>query len=344
MNYKTAKKEINNMTFTILMCTRNSADKIGEVLNSIINQTCKTDITEVIVVDYQSSVDTLEIAMKELLKCNINSHVFSIEKSGKCAALEYGFDKAIGDYILILDDDNILFPEFIQNAKIILKNNTDIGCLGSQGIADASLQYPVWFEKYQSHFAIGLPKQVGKADWVWGAASIVKREAWNLLRNGGFSFKLNAERISSSSAPTNGGGEDVELALAIKLLGYNIDFSTNLKFVHKFDQKRLNEYFVVKNNWAIVRSVAVHEMYRAFIYYPNSTFSYYTIWQVRFWKKVLSSIINLIRSYLLAYPKIDRQMNYTTLAGMLSGYIQFSAMAPNIFNGLKKINQIKFIR
>ena len=326
------------MTFTILICTRNSANKICEVINSVNNQTCKTDIAEVIVVDYQSIDYTLEIAMKELLKCNISSHTFSIEKSGKSAALGYGFDKAIGDYVLVLDDDNILFPDFIQNAKNILQKNKKIGCLGSQGIVDISLNYPVWFDQYKSNFAIGLPKQADETDWVWGAASIVKLEAWHLLRKAGFSFQLNPERISASN-PVTLGGEDVELALAIKLLGFTIDYSENIKFIHKFDQKRLVENFIVSHNKAIVRSVAVHEMYRSFIYNSDGIFSYYMIWQFRFWKKVLSSIIHLILSYLLAYPRINRQMNYATFIGIISGYKQFKAKSPHILKSLKKLHQ-----
>ena len=329
------------MTFTILICTRNSASKIREVINSINNQSSKNDILEIIVVDYNSIDNTLEIAAKELFKLNIANYSYSINKSGKSAALEFGLDKAKGDYALILDDDNILFPDFIQNTKDILQKNKTIGCLGSQGIADEKLQYPPWFNKYQSNFAIGLPVQAGETDWVWGAASIIKLEAWHLLRSGGFSFQLSPERTTHNT-PIALGGEDVELALAIKLIGYTIDYSENIKFIHKFDQKRLNKYFIVSNNRGVVRSIAVHEMYRAFIYNPDNFFPFYLIWQFRFWKKVLSSFIHTIISFLLLYPKIDRQMNFAIFIGIISGYKQFSVKAPQIIKSLKKLTQKKF--
>lgn len=324
------------MTFTVLICTRNSSNKICEVINSINSQTCKTDIAEVIVVDYQSTDYTLGIAMKEFLKFNIINYTFSIDKSGKSAAIEYGLDKAIGDYVLILDDDNILFPDFIQKAKDILQKNDTIGCLGSQGIADESLQYPRWFDKYQSVFAIGLPKQAGETDWAWGAASVVKLEAWHLLRNGGFSFQLSPERISPNT-PIALGGEDVELALAIKLHGYTIDYSENIKFIHKFDQKRLTEYFIVNLNKGIVRSVAVHEMYRALIYNSDNTFSYYMIWQFRFWSKVLKSFVRSCIVILSFKDRIERKMKYSTFIGLIEGYIRFSRKAKLIINKLENI-------
>jgi glycosyltransferase involved in cell wall biosynthesis len=295
---------------------------------SCINQNQFDLLDSIIIVDYNSNDDTINIATKIFIKYKIKYLINIIERSGKSAALIDGLNISISPYTVILDDDNILFNDFFKNANTILNNNSQIGCLGSMGFIQDSLDiYPQWFNKYQGSFAIGLPEQGKYTDWVWGAASIINMRAWDQLKSKNFTFCLNSER-TGHTIPTKLGGEDVETCLAIKLLGYEIYFSDTLKFYHKFDVSRLNESFLISNNQGTSAAVPILELYRTFIYKKKILFFGQIIFHLLIIKKIIISLIVLIKIYCKDTSKLDKKMGYSTLFGIISGYILF-------FNKLK---------
>jgi len=323
------------MKFSIIICTCRSQDRISEVILSIGNQTAVNFIFEVLFIDYKSDDSTEFIISQEMTKLNLPFKFLPFQISGKSAAIEYGLDLVGGDYTLILDDDNILYSNFIENAEIILRDNEVLGCLGSKGIFDSSLNQPYWFEKYKSNFAIGLPKQNIETDWVWGAASIINNNSWKILRARGFNFQLSPERISNTT-PINLGGEDVELSLAIKLIGYKIDFSENLNFIHKFNQKRLTESYLTTNNFGVSRSIFIHNIYRILIYDRKGLFIIFKVYYI-FFKQLITILLKLFFYTITLKSNLERLMLFTTLKGMVSGYIHFYKKIPNIIYNVKKI-------
>lgn len=334
---KSSSAARDTIAFSILICTKNSAQKIANVIRGLAAQTRKANIREVIVVDHMSRDNTVAWVQASLAASDIPFRMINSSTSGKSAALEEGLDAATGDFVAIVDDDNELYPDFLESAMQLLTGD-EVGCLGSQGVVDSTLDLPAWFDKYKAHFAIGMPMQSGETDWIWGAASILRREAWCTLRANGFRFLLNPERTAHVNAIAIG-GEDVELALAMKLAGYRIEYSEQLKFIHRFDQPRLNRQYLVDNSVGVARAVAVHEMYRALIYDHRGIRTTNAVWKLRFWRKVLSSTVRLAMSVLSARPSIDRQMTYATIVGMLSGYRLYAKQSAQILDRLGRLKQ-----
>jgi glycosyltransferase involved in cell wall biosynthesis len=321
--------------FSILICTRNSSRVISEVIESLVSQSRLDLINEVIIVDYLSTDNTINIINKQLEGKKLKLIVKIIDSPGKSNALIHGLNIANSKYTLILDDDNILEHNFVKNASNILSSNTMIGCLGSFGIVDPAKTYPTWFEEYKSSFAIGLPQQGRIKDWVWGAASIIKMEAWRVLQNNNFRFLLEVERLAHN-IPVKIGGEDVELSLAIKKIGYEIDFSETLKFIHKFDTTRLNDSYLISNNKGVAASVTIHEIYRAFIY--NTKYIKYgqIIFHYRIHRKILISFLVLVKN-LFKNNIFNIKMSYSTFIGIINGYFYFFSKIKNYSFLIKKL-------
>ncbi|WP_332913959.1 glycosyltransferase family A protein [Algoriphagus boritolerans] len=74
---------------------------------------------------------------------------------GKSYALWIAFAKVEFSYVLICDDDNQLFPDYLTCGVDILDKNPIIGALGGKGIMTEKLDLPDWFKRYQSTYAIG---------------------------------------------------------------------------------------------------------------------------------------------------------------------------------------------
>jgi glycosyltransferase involved in cell wall biosynthesis len=321
------------MNFSILLCTKNSQRLIEEVMSSVVNQTLREDILEVIFVDYESYDDTLSLAKSVVEKSGIQFVALSCNKPGKSPALVQGLNAARGNYIVIVDDDNILFPDFIFEAKKKLLTQ-NVGCLGSMGVFDADLVKPSWFDKYPSEFAIGLPNGGGATDWVWGAGCVVNKEAWTKLTKKSFDFILSPERTSSAE-PIAMGGEDVELSLAVNLLGYSVVSSKQLKFFHKFEQKRLTTDFLFANAKGVARSAPVHEVYRLMMNGKTGKLKVF-LWRLKVLRKLLGCIKNIIKSAMIG-DHFSRRYYGSIFIGIWQGYRIFN---PNIDKVIKTVGSL----
>ena len=90
---------------SIAIPTRNSAKTLGSCLESVKNQTFAN--IEIIVIDSASADDTLKIAK------NYTARI--IETQWKLLGARYeGFKASRGEYVLLLDSDQILYPDTIE--------------------------------------------------------------------------------------------------------------------------------------------------------------------------------------------------------------------------------------
>lgn len=321
------------MKFSFILCTRNSKRVLVEVVESIANQKIDLKFIDIILADYNSTDQTVEIVKKITNKYKIKFNHIRCELPGKTPALEIALDTATGDYAVIVDDDNILDQNYIKEAKKILVE-PNWGCVGSFGIIDSNLTLPPWFNEFKEHYAIGMPLKA--KDWVWGACSIINTMVWRKLRSNGYEIELNPKRANHTD-PIYVGGEDTELSLAIFMLGYKVKFIEQIKFVHKFDQSRLNKSYFLENVRGFSRSIPVIQLYRLIIYRSNIYFPK-TIWTLYLLKIFLSSFIkSLIHAFTIDILKA--RYNYITMLGIISSFIVFKKNFYQVYNRLIKIKK-----
>ena len=109
----------SKILFSVIIPTYNRAGIIDRAIESVLAQTYQN--WELIVVDDGSTDNTKEIVMSyndERIK------YFWKENEERSIARNYGIEKASGNYISFLDDDDYYLPEFFQefNKKIIAEN------------------------------------------------------------------------------------------------------------------------------------------------------------------------------------------------------------------------------
>ncbi|NLP58164.1 glycosyltransferase family 2 protein [Lutibacter sp. B1] len=105
---------MKNPKVTIILATYNRAHLINETLQSIQNQSYKN--WECIIVDDGGTDNTHEI-IEPILKVDTRFQYLKRPndyKKGLSGSRNFGLDKAIGDYIIFFDDDDIVHPQNLE--------------------------------------------------------------------------------------------------------------------------------------------------------------------------------------------------------------------------------------
>ena len=108
---------------SVIISVFNRTDFLHEAVDSALNQTHRPH--EIIIVDDGSSNPETLSALESFKSDDCS--VVSIENRGPAGARNYGRTLATGDYLLFLDDDDVLLESYISdNLDNILKNDLDI--------------------------------------------------------------------------------------------------------------------------------------------------------------------------------------------------------------------------
>ena len=98
---------------------------ITNLIRSINDQTFKD--FELILVDDGSTDKSVKIAEKELKKTKIKYRIISKENGGQSTARNVGISAAKGDYVWVIDSDDVIQPNYINNLlSIITSTNSDV--------------------------------------------------------------------------------------------------------------------------------------------------------------------------------------------------------------------------
>jgi glycosyltransferase involved in cell wall biosynthesis len=109
-------------TFSVVIPAYNTAETLGEAIESVLAQT--RDDFEVIVIDDGSSDNTAEIAASF---ADRRVQVYSQENAGPSAARNRGIELAVGKYVSSLDSDDLWLPDYLVEMGRALEENPRAG-------------------------------------------------------------------------------------------------------------------------------------------------------------------------------------------------------------------------
>ena len=112
---------------SIIIPVYNTGIKIEKCLNSIINQTKKTDI-EILIINDGSTDNSEEIIKQYIEKNNKSNNIkyFSKGNEGIAKTRNFGIEKAISKYIMFLDSDDYLETNAFEILEKYIDKNIDL--------------------------------------------------------------------------------------------------------------------------------------------------------------------------------------------------------------------------
>jgi glycosyltransferase involved in cell wall biosynthesis len=226
---------------SIVLCCHNSAKRLPDALAFLAAQNTPVGLPwEVIVVDNCSTDGTAGVASQLWQgRRSVPLRVVRENTPGLAHARRRGFEEARHGFVIYVDDDNWLAPDWVRVASETLSNHPEVGCCGGQTEAICEVPMPSWFEAHQSSYAVGCQApDAGDVTWtrgfLWGAGLAARREALARLFDRGFRPALTDR---SGRELTSGG--DTELCLALRLAGWRLYYDPALRLRHHLPAGRL---------------------------------------------------------------------------------------------------------
>lgn len=290
---------------SVIICCYNSARRIKLVLNALLKQEITIGFNwEVILVDNACKDDTSIVAAATWNAANttIPLHIIQEPHPGLANARNTGIKKAMYEYLVFCDDDNLLCPNYIEQGFISLKANEKIGACGGCGVPLFETREPKWFKNYAEAFATGsqmINQEEGRLLSLYGAGLAIKKSAIETIWSSGFKPVMDGRMGSSLSS-----SEDIEMTYALVLLGYELSYNAKMVFQHYLPLRRLN-YSYLKNLFIeFGKDGPVRNLY-----YANISHRFFHSHLKNWYFHLLLSIFRLIKYYIKP-PKVGARHIY----------------------------------
>lgn len=239
------------LDFSLAICTYNGANRIGDVLNKLLNQENTEDILwEIIIVDNNSDDNTRQVV--ENYQKNWNKpyplrYVFE-QKQGLGFARQLAVESAQGKFVGFLDDDNIPNTNWVKEAYLFGQSHPQAGAYGSLIHGDLEIAPPKDFDRISRFLAIGGSSKVFcytsyeysyKKVLPPGAGIVINKPAW--LSSVPKSLFLQG-RVTGLKLQ----GNDVEAFSYIRDSGWEIWHNPKMEISHKIPKQRLEREYLIK--------------------------------------------------------------------------------------------------
>jgi glycosyltransferase involved in cell wall biosynthesis len=254
-----------NRGIEVAICTHNGAGRLQAVFRALSAQTLDAGRWSVLVVDNASTDGTGESARRSWPRADVALRVLQEPRPGVRMARQRALAEASRELICFCDDDNLLAPDYLEQAVKAMEGIPLAGILGGRGEPEGELPLPEWFGAAAPGYAVGpqgeaegrIPDSRGH---VYGAGMVVRRSAWEQTIRGGFEMRLLGREGSSLTA-----GEDNEICLMMLLMGWQVHYTPRLVFRHLIPARRLDEGYCRALYRGFGEAAAVLNAYRDFL-------------------------------------------------------------------------------
>jgi len=204
------------MEISVVIPTHNRSAALAKTLLNLSNQQFAKS-WEAIVVNNRSTDDTDEVVRRQRFPTPLR--LVHEEKPGAAAARNAGIAAARGLYVILVDDDILVEPDFLRRHYDLLLSNP--GCWITGQVVNLPEQRATPFGKYRQSLCGYVPRESAgsEAHWLNGNNASLPRSDWERL--GGFD-----ERFPGASV------EDYDFAIRAWDAGIKILFRPSIVALH----------------------------------------------------------------------------------------------------------------
>lgn len=223
--------------------------RLNQTLEGLKNQTLLMSYWELILVDNNSKT---EFASAIDLSWHSNVKIVQEQRQGLTYARVKGFTEAMGEILVLVDDDNVLDKNYLDEVVKICKNNPSLGAFGGKSIPVFEKKQPVWLKEFYGNLALRDFGDVARIDdWQKkfpdhapvGAGMVIRKKALqNYLSKVMCGTSVTADRTGNSLSSSG----DNDIVLEILKSGWQSGYFPNLVLHHLIPSERLTVNYLGK--------------------------------------------------------------------------------------------------
>jgi hypothetical protein len=257
---------------SVVICTHNPrADYFGDTLAGLRAQSLPAGQWELVVIDNRSAEP---LAGRTDLSWHPNARILREETLGLTPARLRGIAEAAGELLVFVDDDNVLDPDFLEQALRIARERPHLGAWSGQCRGRFEEPPPEWTRRYWGNLVI---RQFDTDSWSnlprlpetmpCGAGLCVRGEVARhyLALNEQGRRRVQLDRTGDSLMS----GGDNDLAACACDLGLGVGLCADLKLQHLIPPGRFTEDYLTRLAYGIHYSAVLLDADRGISHAPR---------------------------------------------------------------------------
>lgn len=249
---------------TVLVCTHNpDRNRLARTLRGLRDQTLPAQCWETILID-NASVPAIDAAV---LADSAPEGLRLVRESalGLTSARRRGFMEAKGQICVLVDDDNVLAPDYLAHVVSLFATNPLLGAIGGRIVPEFEKEPAGWQREFLDLLALrdlgDMPKisdelhpagnpAIAYPECAPPGAGLAIRRAAALQWATGASLHLLPDRRGR----TLSSGGDNDIVLTIMKRGWKVAYSPELQLRHIIPAERLERTYLARLNRGIQES------------------------------------------------------------------------------------------
>lgn len=230
---------------SLVITTYNRGSELSETLESLVGQTLPVELWETVVVDNNSTDDTVE-RFGKFADAHpwLNIRLVHETVQGVSAARNRGVAESCGEYIVFIDDDETVVPCFLESYYRLFARDGSVAAAGGRILPNFTSTPPRWMSRYTERAIAGtldLGERViefPKGTFFGGGNHGYRREVAE--RYGGYDIALGRQ----------GGvllaGEEKDLFARMRAAGERIVYLPDAVIYHAVGAERMTRSYFVR--------------------------------------------------------------------------------------------------
>jgi glycosyltransferase involved in cell wall biosynthesis len=242
-----------------------NSTRLERTLNGLKEQGLSTSCWELLIID-NATPDP-----QHILSFNFSWHpsarIIREDRLGLTWARIAGIQASQGEYLVFVDDDNVLHPNYLENILEIFQQNPQLGAIGGKSLPEFEVEPEPWVTQFYKCLALRdlgeevlissqtgasqPPKQFPEFAPI-GAGMALRRQAVEPYVNRilGNSTGVVLDRTGKNLSS----GGDNDIVLTILNAGWEVGYFPQLQLSHLMPASRLTKEYLAKVNRASSRS------------------------------------------------------------------------------------------
>lgn len=238
------------MVISVIIPTYNpDVKRLRETLEGLRNQSVHADQWELIIVDnnsnnnFQHEID---------LRWHTAARIVKEPRQGLTYARLKGFNESQGDFIIMVDDDNILNATYLGHVLLILGKNPQMGAIGGKSIPLFERAAPHWLDEFYGSLAL---RDLGETPIIakWnnkypegapiGAGMAIRREALSSYVR---KIATGKSKISDRTGNSLSSAGDNDIVMEILKSGWQVGYYPQLQLQHIIPSQRMETGYLAQ--------------------------------------------------------------------------------------------------